>query len=70
LVAPEWIDRVSWKDLAFYVDLTREQVRGAPSYNGSHELTRKQEIGLYGHYRRHGYWTARVPAPLSEARHV
>lgn len=70
LIAPDWIERVSWKDLEFYVDLTREQVRAAPAYDASRELTREQEIGLYGHYRRHGTWPVLVAAQPPAIRHV
>jgi hypothetical protein len=70
LLAPEWIERVSWKDLAFYVDLTREQVRAAPTYDASSELTREQEIGVYSHYGRHGYWTPRLPVRAADSHHV
>jgi hypothetical protein len=58
LLAPEWIERVIWKESALYVDLTRAQVLGAPNYNPGSDFDREQEIGVYGHYGRPGYWAA------------
>jgi hypothetical protein len=58
LVAPEWIERVSWTESALYVDLTRGQITGAPMYEPSAEFDREQEAGIYAHYGRRGYWTS------------
>ena len=35
LVAPEWIDRVSWTDGKVSVRMTREQIRDAPAYEAA-----------------------------------
>jgi hypothetical protein len=64
LVAPEWIERVNWTESAVYVDLTRAQILGAPTYEPSAEFDRDQEAGIYAHYGRRGYWNPAVdPAP-------
>lgn len=57
LVAPPWIDSVRWSDRSVSVNMTREQIKGAPLYNASEELNRNLEIGLYEYHGRPGYWT-------------
>jgi predicted glycosyl hydrolase (DUF1957 family) len=57
LVAPQWIDRVSWSDAKVFVDLTRESIKQAPEYTEETLITRDFEAELHGHYKREGYWT-------------
>jgi len=59
LVAPQWIQRVSWADATVSVDLTRQAVKDAPPYDSAARLDRQQEMGVYEHYRRPGYWTTK-----------
>ena len=33
LVAPEWIERVSWSDSRVYVDLSREAIKSGPEFD-------------------------------------
>jgi uncharacterized protein YrrD len=56
LIAPQWIAEVSWSEATVTVDLTREAVREAPPYDESSKLDRQQEVGIYKHYGRPGYW--------------
>jgi hypothetical protein len=56
LVAPQWIQRVSWAEQAVTVDLTREALKQAPSYDPAMPLSREMEIAVYKHYGRAGYW--------------
>ena len=56
LIAPQWIDDVSWYDCKVSVSLDREAVKDAPRYDGSVALDRAKEAGIYEHYRRPGYW--------------
>jgi hypothetical protein len=56
LIAPQWIQNVSWPDAKVSVGLTREAVKSAPPYGPAGQLDRKQEAGIYAHYRRSGYW--------------
>jgi hypothetical protein len=58
LVAPQWVERVSWEESALYVNVTREQVLGAPTYDPASDLRRAQEICIYDHYGRQGYWVS------------
>lgn len=55
LVAPEWIERVSWADSRVYVDLSREAIKTGPEFNPD-LLNCDYEEKLYKHYNRPGYW--------------
>jgi len=57
LIAPEWIDEVRWIDQTVSIDLKRQTVKDAPSYDSTEQLNRKLEIGLYRHYDRSAYWS-------------
>ncbi len=56
LVAPQWIERVSWGQSKVFVNLTRAAVKKSPEYTEQTLLTRDFETRLYGHYQRPGYW--------------
>jgi hypothetical protein len=55
LVAPRWIDRVSWDDSKAYVSLSREAIKNAPEYHPD-ALNREYEGKLHDHYGRRNYW--------------
>jgi hypothetical protein len=57
LIAPQWIDDVSWFDSKVSVKMTRQAIKDAPAYQPATPLDRAQETGLYEHYGRAGYWT-------------
>jgi uncharacterized protein YrrD len=56
LVAPQWIEAVSWSDAKVSVDLTRQNVKDAPPYDAAAQLDRQQERAIYEHYGYPGYW--------------
>jgi sporulation protein YlmC with PRC-barrel domain len=56
LIAPHWITEVNWAEQTVAVDLSREFIKNAPVYDADAELTREQELSLYNHYGRRGYW--------------
>lgn len=56
LVAPQWIDRVSWSDSRVYVNLSRATIQDAPEYDRNAPLSRDYESDLYRHYGRSPYW--------------
>jgi hypothetical protein len=56
LIAPPWIRDVNWFDSTISVDLTRKQVREAPTYDSTEALNRQQEMQLFEHYGRNAYW--------------
>ncbi|MDQ6659973.1 MAG: PRC-barrel domain-containing protein [Chloroflexota bacterium] len=56
VVAPQWIERVSWEESKVYVDLTRESIKGAPEFDATALVNREYEKSLYDHYGRPKYW--------------
>ncbi len=56
LIAPQWIEGVSWHDTTVSVSLTRQAVKDAPPYDSAVPLDRDQEIGIFKHHGRPGYW--------------
>lgn len=60
LIAPQWIQDVSWLDHRVSVKLTRQAVKNAPPYDSATPLDRNEEIDLYKHYNRAGYWAENV----------
>ena len=56
LIAPQWIQDVSWSDATVSVNLTRQAVRDAPPYNSAAQLDREQEVNIFKHYGHPGYW--------------
>jgi hypothetical protein len=58
LVAPQWVERVSWSESKVFVNLSRETIKLSPEYTDESQLTREYEAGLYRHYDRQGYWVA------------
>lgn len=57
LIAPQWIKEISWEHGTVAVDLTRQAVQDAPTYDPAVLLDRKQELQIYMHHRRPSYWT-------------
>jgi hypothetical protein len=60
LIAPQWIQNVSWSDRTVVVNLTRQAVKDAPPYDSAVTPNRDEEIGLHKHYERAGYWADEV----------
>ncbi len=56
LIAPAWIKRVQWSDKTVDVDLSRESIKSAPLYDPALDWPRAQELDLYRHHGRSGYW--------------
>lgn len=56
LVAPEWIQDVSWTDDEVMVNLTRQAIKDAPPYDPSMPLERELEVEIHNHHGRAGYW--------------
>jgi hypothetical protein len=52
LVAPSWIDRISWEEKRVDVDLNVETVKNSPKYDPNVPLTQDYEQGLYRHYNK------------------
>lgn len=59
LVAPQWIERVSWEDSKVHVDLSLLTIKNSPEYNESVPITRDHERRLYDYYQRSVYWLSK-----------
>jgi hypothetical protein len=55
LIAPRWIERVSWDNSKVYINLSREVIQSGPEYHAE-ALNREYERKLYDHYDRPNYW--------------
>lgn len=69
LIAPEWIEGVSWDEHAVSVNLTRAAVRAAPAYGAKTQLDRDGEMKLHDHYGLPGYWAAKIQLQNPEFRY-
>lgn len=56
LIAPSWIDFISWSEQKIDVRLTREQVRGSPNYDPMADVDRNFELRLYQYLGYQPYW--------------
>jgi hypothetical protein len=70
LIAPQWIENVSWPARSVSVNLTRQAVKDAPPYDSARVLDRNEEIDLYKQYKRRGYWADEVRLTNPEFRTV
>jgi hypothetical protein len=68
LIAPEWIDQVSWAESTVSVGLTRQSIKDSPAYDPDAALEREQEAGIHTHYGRAGYWPREAQHPNTEVR--
>ena len=57
LIAPQWIERVSWFDAKVFVKMSRQAIKDAPAYDPVAQLERFEEAALYEHYGQRRYWT-------------
>lgn len=60
LIAPQWIRDINWLDTTVSVELTRQGVKDALPYDSAMPLNRDQEMSLYKHHSRAGYWATEV----------
>lgn len=56
LIAPEWVDAVSWLHKTLSVDLDCASIKSSPAYESTAQLNREREQHLYDHHGRSGYW--------------
>jgi sporulation protein YlmC with PRC-barrel domain len=70
LIAPQWIEGVSWEDGKVSVSLTRDAVRGSPPYARGTRLGRDEEARIHGHYGKPGYWAREVQLQNPEFRNI
>jgi PRC-barrel domain len=68
LIAPWWATAISWDDRSVSVELTREQVKAAPTWSPEAPINREYEARLYDFYGRPSYWApplSGMPTPPS-----
>jgi sporulation protein YlmC with PRC-barrel domain len=56
LIDPQEITDISWGNAKIYVNMTQQQVQNAPLFDPEVPRNREQELGVYLHYDRDGYW--------------
>ena len=69
LIAPEWIEGMSWDDHTVSVKLTLTALRNAPPYRAKTQFDRDAETKLHDHYGLPGYWAGKVKLQNSEFRY-
>lgn len=58
LIAPDWIERISYDDGQVFVNLPRALIKDAPDYDFTAPVSRAYEERLHDHYGRKAYWEA------------
>lgn len=58
LIAPAWINEVSWTDKSVHVPFDKESVKDAPEFDPDAPLSRAYEEKLYSFYGKQPYWKA------------
>lgn len=56
VISPVWLERVNWFERKVDVDLSQEEIKGAPEYDPSAPVNRQYEERLYDFYGRPRYW--------------
>jgi sporulation protein YlmC with PRC-barrel domain len=56
LIAPDWILKVGWAEHKISIDITRSEVKESPAYVSGVQIERIQELAIFNHYGRKGYW--------------
>lgn len=56
LVAPPWITGVHWSNQKVSISLSRDAIKNAPRYDPAVDWSPDQEVQLYRHYGRSGFW--------------
>lgn len=68
IVAPQWIQGVSWSRSEVLVKMTRQAIKDAPGYEPEVPLDRMQEELLHEHYGHPAYWADHVVRDLEISR--
>jgi len=58
LVAPEWIETISFSGSEVFVNLPRSTIKSAPEFDPAAPVSRAYEQRLHDHYERKAYWEA------------
>ncbi len=57
IIAPAWIQEISWADSMVSVSLSKAAVKGSPEFDPSMPINLEYETRLYDYYGRPKYWT-------------
>jgi hypothetical protein len=57
LVAPNWVNWVSWEDRKVHIDLSRQTIKDSPEWNPTDAINREYETRIYDYYGRPAYWS-------------
>ncbi len=52
LIAPQWIEGISWVDATVSINMTRQAVKDSPPWNPAAPPNGAQETTIYEHYGR------------------
>lgn len=55
LIAPQWVDRVSWDSRTMHLGMTRQQIKDSPEWDPKAPINRAYEARLYDYYGRPAY---------------
>lgn len=67
LLAPGWVERVSWEQSKVFVGLTRKAIKDCEEYVDGTPITREYENRVYFHYGRPPYWMNQATGKSSQA---
>ncbi len=67
LLAPGWINDISWRESKVFIDLDRATIKQAPEYQASRPITRDYESRLHAYYHREGYWTGKSQREMAHS---
>jgi len=56
LVAPYWMQEVSWSERKVYLELTKDAIKNSPAWSPEALVSREYEESLYDYYGRTAYW--------------
>ena len=56
LVAPQWAREISWAQRKVFLNRTREEIKGSPSWDPGSGVRREYEARLHDYYGFSGYW--------------
>ena len=56
LVAPAWIEAVTWEEKKVHVDLSRGTIHDSPGFDPSAPINREYEVRLYDYHGQPKYW--------------
>ena len=69
LVAPEWIIGIDWLARQMHVEVTREEMKQAPTYDSVGHVNRQWESDYYRQHKRPPYWISAARARAIKTRH-